>query len=59
MFSGPGVEAARFPFLLDPSVCEGEEDLFLEWSEELGRCLFPIGEAAECVASSRSTSTVQ
>ncbi|MEJ8646395.1 SUKH-3 domain-containing protein [Streptomyces sp. MS1.HAVA.3] len=50
MFSGPGVEVARSAFLRDPSVCEGEEDLCLEWSEELGRRLFPIGEQAEGVA---------
>ncbi|MEW2417402.1 SUKH-3 domain-containing protein [Streptomyces sp. NPDC046866] len=50
VFSGPGVECARTPFLLDPSVCEGEEEVFLEWGEELGLSLFPIGEQAEGVA---------
>ncbi|MCX5147988.1 MULTISPECIES: SUKH-3 domain-containing protein [unclassified Streptomyces] len=50
MFSGPGVECAREPFLLDPSVCEGEEEVFLEWGEELALSLFPIGERAEGVA---------
>ncbi|MFD5508544.1 SUKH-3 domain-containing protein [Streptomyces sp. NPDC127051] len=50
MFSGPGVECARAPFLLDPSVCEGEEEVFLEWGEELALSLFPIGEWSEGVA---------
>ncbi|WP_326587250.1 SUKH-3 domain-containing protein [Streptomyces sp. NBC_01294] len=49
MFSGPGIECAREPFDLDPSECEGEEDLFLEWGEELGLSLFPIGQTREGV----------
>jgi hypothetical protein len=41
--SGPGVNRAREPFELDPLLCSGEEDRFLEWGEELGKSLFPIG----------------
>lgn len=41
--SGPGVNRAREPFDLDPLLCSGEEDRFLEWGEEIGRSLFPIG----------------
>ena len=41
--SGPGIDRAREPFELDPLLCAGEEDRFLEWSEEIGRLLFPIG----------------
>ncbi|WP_437074765.1 SUKH-3 domain-containing protein [Streptomyces sp. enrichment culture] len=41
---GPGVSAAREPFELDPELAWGEEDRFSEWSEVLGRELFPLGE---------------
>ncbi|UWW91840.1 SUKH-3 domain-containing protein [Streptomyces murinus] len=41
--SGPGVNRAREPFELDPLLCSGEEDRFLEWGEEIGKSLFPIG----------------
>ncbi|MEU6866814.1 SUKH-3 domain-containing protein [Streptomyces sp. NPDC046876] len=47
VFSGPGAECARTAFRLDPSVCEGEEEVFLEWGGELGLSLFPIGECAD------------
>ncbi|MFJ9084686.1 SUKH-3 domain-containing protein [Streptomyces sp. NPDC102384] len=42
--SGPGINCAREPFEIDPSLCQGEEDRFSEWGEELGIQLFPIGE---------------
>ncbi|MER8012856.1 SUKH-3 domain-containing protein [Streptomyces griseoluteus] len=42
--SGPGISCARTPFVLDPELARGEEDRFLEWSESLGRGLFPLGE---------------
>jgi SUKH-3 immunity protein len=41
--SGPGVNRAREPFELDPLLCSGEEDRFLDWGEEIGKSLFPIG----------------
>lgn len=41
--SGPGISVARAPFKLDPSECIGEDDRYLEWSEELDRSIFPIG----------------
>jgi hypothetical protein len=41
--SGPGVNRAREPFELDPLLCSGEEDRFLEWGDEVGRSLFPVG----------------
>ncbi|MFI6003983.1 SUKH-3 domain-containing protein [Streptomyces sp. NPDC051366] len=49
MFSGPGIECARESFELDPSACEGEEEVFLEWGEELGLSLFPIGQKGQGV----------
>jgi hypothetical protein len=30
-------------FDFDPHECAGEEDRFLEWGDEIGRSLFPIG----------------
>ncbi|MEV6678876.1 SUKH-3 domain-containing protein [Streptomyces erythrochromogenes] len=47
VFSGPGVECARQTFELDPLLCEGEEDSFLEWSEEQGHSYFPVGHLDE------------
>ncbi|MFJ3883193.1 SUKH-3 domain-containing protein [Streptomyces sp. NPDC090077] len=41
---GPGISRAREPFELDPELAWGEEDRFSEWSDELGRELFPLGE---------------
>ena len=42
--SGPGITCAREPFELDPALVQGEEDRFLEWGEEIGHRLFPLGE---------------
>jgi SUKH-3 immunity protein len=41
--SGPGVGRDREPFELSPLLCVGEEDRFIEWGDEIGRLLFPIG----------------
>ncbi|WP_084800566.1 SUKH-3 domain-containing protein [Promicromonospora kroppenstedtii] len=40
---GPGITRAREPFTFDPGECVGEGDRFLEWSQDLGRQIFPIG----------------
>ena len=45
--SGPGISRAREPFTLDPATCVGEGDRFLEWSEELGRRIVPVGELGQ------------
>lgn len=42
--SGPGITCARTPFELNPELARGEDDRFLEWSESVGRHLFPVGE---------------
>ncbi|TXS51996.1 hypothetical protein EAO75_09285 [Streptomyces sp. uw30] len=42
--SGPGISCSRTPFELVPELCWGEEDRFSEWSESIGRRLFPLGE---------------
>jgi hypothetical protein len=41
---GAGRTKAREPFELDPSLCSGEDDRFLEWGSDLGRSLYPLGE---------------
>ncbi|MGW4871862.1 SUKH-3 domain-containing protein [Streptomyces chartreusis] len=41
---GPGINRAREPFELDPELAWGEDDRFSEWSDSLGRRLFPLGE---------------
>jgi len=41
---GIGRTAAKEPFELDPELCAGEEGRFREWSEFLGRSLYPLGE---------------
>ncbi|MEV6550939.1 SUKH-3 domain-containing protein [Streptomyces sp. NPDC051597] len=41
--SGPGVSRSREPFEFDPMQCLGEEDRFMDWSEHIGRSIFPIG----------------
>lgn len=41
---GPGINRAREPFELNPELAWGEDDRFSEWSDSLGRRLFPLGE---------------
>ncbi|GAA2613585.1 SUKH-3 domain-containing protein [Paractinoplanes durhamensis] len=41
---GWGRTAMQEPFELDPTLCVGEDDRFVEWGEFLGRPLFPLGE---------------
>ncbi len=41
---GPGRTAAKEPFELDPELCEGEEGRFRDWSEVIGRSIYPLGE---------------
>lgn len=41
--SGAGLDRAREPFDLEPMLCDGEEDRFIEWGQLIGRGLFPIG----------------
>jgi len=40
---GPGLERAREPFDLEPMLCDGEEDRFVDLSRSMGRDLFPVG----------------
>ncbi|MFI5494718.1 SUKH-3 domain-containing protein [Actinoplanes sp. NPDC051859] len=41
---GLGRSAAKAPFELDPGLCEGEEERFRDWSNTLGRVIYPLGE---------------
>jgi hypothetical protein len=41
---GPGVSLARQHFTLDPALCAGEEGRFIEWGQQLGRALVPVGD---------------
>lgn len=41
---GPGITRSREPFAIDPCLCTGEGDRFLEWSADIGRRLVPVGE---------------
>jgi hypothetical protein len=45
--SGPGITCAKSPFNFDAELLVGEEDRFAEWSQTIGRDLFPIGELDE------------
>lgn len=40
---GPGITRARESFAIDPRLCVGEGDRFLEWSAHVGRRLVPVG----------------
>ncbi len=42
--SGPGINRARESFELDPELAWGEDDRFSEWSDSIGKRLFPLGE---------------
>ena len=41
---GPGVTCARTPVRFDPGLCDGEGERFLEWSDQVGRAIVPIGD---------------
>lgn len=43
LISGRGIGRAREPFDLDPVLCSGNVDRFIDWGREIGRSLFPIG----------------
>lgn len=45
--SGPGVDRAREPFELDPTLAIDAESLFNEYSALLEKKLFPMGEASD------------
>ncbi|MFI2485884.1 SUKH-3 domain-containing protein [Promicromonospora kroppenstedtii] len=40
---GPGITRARESFAIDPQECVGEGDRFVEWSQDLGRQIVPVG----------------
>lgn len=44
---GPGVSRARESFALDPEECVGEGGRFLEWSQDLGRQIVPVGSLSD------------
>ncbi|SES07312.1 SUKH-3 immunity protein [Lentzea xinjiangensis] len=39
-----GVYTHRVDVDLNPELCVGQEDGFIEWSQELGKAMFPLGE---------------
>jgi SUKH-3 immunity protein of toxin-antitoxin system len=43
--SGPGIDVARAPFVLDPLLALGEDDRFFGYSRQIGVRLYPLGEA--------------
>lgn len=40
---GTGVDHAREPFELDPTLCSGDSDRFEDWSNSVGTCFAPVG----------------
>ncbi|MGW2095249.1 SUKH-3 domain-containing protein [Promicromonospora sukumoe] len=44
---GPGISRARESFAIDPEECVGECDRFLEWSQDLGRQIVPVGSLSD------------
>ncbi len=44
---GPGITCAKSPFDFDAGFLVGEEGRFAEWSQTIGRDLFPMGELDE------------
>lgn len=54
---GKAITCARTPFEFDPMLLVGEEDRCLEWGEEIGKSLFPIGDVGGGTPSWRSTRT--
>ncbi|GAA2222352.1 hypothetical protein GCM10010413_13780 [Promicromonospora sukumoe] len=47
VYRGPGISRARESFALDPEECVGEGDRFLEWSQDLGRQIVPVGSLSD------------
>jgi len=45
--SGPGVNLARSPFKIDPTVAYHQSDLFTEFGRMVDTRLYPLGEAAD------------
>jgi hypothetical protein len=41
--AGRGIDRAREAVVLNPILCDGDEDRFTDWSNEFGNSLFPIG----------------
>ncbi|PWK91798.1 SUKH-3 immunity protein of toxin-antitoxin system [Lentzea atacamensis] len=39
-----GVDSDCFQFELDPDLCRGDGQLFIEWGESLGKGFYPLGE---------------
>ena len=48
--SGPGLECATTPFVIDPSGAVGEEDLFARFGSLIGQTLYPIGQVEDRTA---------
>lgn len=44
---GPGVEFSRTPVVLDPMLCDGEDDRFDALVDLVGCALYPLGETAD------------
>ncbi|WSQ06845.1 SUKH-3 domain-containing protein [Streptomyces sp. NBC_01231] len=41
--SGWGITCAKTAFVFDPALLVGEVNRFADWSETIGRDIFPIG----------------
>lgn len=39
-----GIDSYCFQFELDPDLCRGDGQLFIEWGETLGKGFYPLGE---------------
>ncbi|MET9492800.1 SUKH-3 domain-containing protein [Nocardia sp. NPDC006630] len=42
--SGSGINSAREPFDLDPTLVDGEDHRFAQWAEIVGESITPVGE---------------
>jgi len=51
LLAGRGIDRAREPFDLDPILCDGNVDRFLDWGRKIERSLFPIGAMSRDYAS--------
>ncbi|MBM2620561.1 SUKH-3 domain-containing protein [Actinoplanes sp. LDG1-06] len=45
-YGGSGISRAREAIALVPTLCDGEADRFIEWGQDIGHDLAPIGELA-------------